>query len=186
MAARRMHARNLASQTVYARRGAEPGSVQDARQRHMKVERGCRRHRSTRPSPGWITCFASLASGPRSCAAQSCRAARRGRSTSSILVMGESYSAGNGAGSYIPGSPKGCYRSSRNYARELQRKVERSGQAESLQTWPQRRGHDGLLQAPEETACPRPNRRRQHGFDVICLTIGGNALDFDASSRTAS
>ena len=44
------------------------------------------------------------------------------------LVMGDSYSAGNGAGGYIKGSPSKCYRSSKNYAREFARLVEKSGQ----------------------------------------------------------
>ena len=48
----------------------------------------------------------------------------RGASTLRILVMGDSYSAGNGAGHYA--GPRGCWRSRDNYAGDFSRLVSKA------------------------------------------------------------
>lgn len=97
----------------------------------------------------------------------------------SILVMGDSYSAGNGAGSYFGAA--GCYRSSRNYARMFERYVETGP--------PYQRGFVENVACSGDTTREfwYSKHRRQPqmnavnaGYDIIFLTIGGNDLSFEA------
>lgn len=95
----------------------------------------------------------------------------------SILVMGDSYSAGNGAGAYY--GAKGCRRSSRNYAREYARLVEKA-------PYRQRTFVENVACSGDRTGAiftPHNGRPRQvgavnPGYDVVFLTIGGNDLHF--------
>jgi Tol biopolymer transport system component/lysophospholipase L1-like esterase len=95
----------------------------------------------------------------------------------SILVMGDSYSAGNGAGSYV--GPGKCYRSKNNYARAYERAVEKSGQpatltnvacsgAVTMDFFGRQKKRNVPAQLPAVT----------EDYDVIFLTIGGNDLNF--------
>jgi hypothetical protein len=95
----------------------------------------------------------------------------------SILVMGDSYSAGNGAGSYY--GPKGCWRSPNNYAREYERLVEKAplNQRASVKnvacsgdkTWAITSSNHG--RPPQLDAVSKDQ-------DLVLLTIGGNNLKF--------
>lgn len=108
--------------------------------------------------------------------AQSATAAHDG-GLLSILVMGDSYSAGNGAGAYY--GAKGCRRSARNYARRYASLVE---QPPSIQrTFVENVACSG--DTTEEVFRSRHKRPPQlnavnNGYDLIFLTIGGNDLKF--------
>jgi hypothetical protein len=67
--------------------------------------------------PAFLFVIAVAAAVVASCLDSGISQAASGRPLS-ILVMGDSYSAGNGAGEYL-GQP-GCFRSARNYARRVQ------------------------------------------------------------------
>ena len=95
--------------------------------------------------------------------------------------MGDSYSAGNGAGSHFDrtGATKYCWRSSKNYAGEFRRLVE---QAPSRQ----RAIVDNIACSGDRTIdffARRGGRPPQiqavnRSYDVIFLTLGGNDLNF--------
>jgi lysophospholipase L1-like esterase len=61
-----------------------------------------------------VLVIAAAAVAPASAASTAIAAASSGKPVMRVLVMGDSYSAGNGAGDYY--GPKGCWRSHRNYA----------------------------------------------------------------------
>lgn len=108
-------------------------------------------------------------------------AATVAKPTEHILVMGDSYSAGNGAGSYIAGSPKTCYRSSKNYGQVF---------ATTIQKPPYNQpavvtnvACSGAVSADITTVSQYPNVAKQissvtTSYDTIFLTIGGNDVDF--------
>ena len=95
----------------------------------------------------------------------------------SILVMGDSYSAGNGAGSYY--GPRGCRRSAHNYGREFERIVE-------VAPYAQRSFVEVVACSGAETSSIggwQGDRSPQidavnAGYDLIFLTIGGNDANF--------
>lgn len=95
----------------------------------------------------------------------------------SMLVMGDSYSAGNGAGNYY--GAEGCRRSSNNYARQYERKVE-------VAPYFQRSFVENVACSGDTTwefFFPKSGRPPQEewvndGYDLIFLTIGGNDLGF--------
>lgn len=96
-----------------------------------------------------------------------------------ILVLGDSYSAGNGAGNYA--GPKGCYRSPDNYGGKLAHFLTIDGitpmpavttaacsgatTAQIYQAWPERK-------LPPQVAAIRSST------DLILLTVGGNDAHF--------
>jgi alpha-tubulin suppressor-like RCC1 family protein/lysophospholipase L1-like esterase len=95
----------------------------------------------------------------------------------SMLVMGDSYSAGNGGGSYFGAA--GCYRSAHNYARQYERKIEvapynQRGFVENTAC------SGATTDAFFETTNGRPPELNavNHSYDVIFLTIGGNDIHF--------
>jgi hypothetical protein len=95
----------------------------------------------------------------------------------SILVLGDSYSAGNGAGDYF--GPKGCWRSHRNYAEEFARLIGRppSGQPATVTNAAcsgatTRWFSHSVSGRPPELDAVNP------GFDLIFLTVGGDDIDF--------
>jgi lysophospholipase L1-like esterase len=95
----------------------------------------------------------------------------------SILVMGDSYSAGNGAGDYY--GAKGCRRSARNYGREFQRRVEAAPHHQRAFVETVACSGD----TTEEFFRSKHKRPTQishvnAGYDLIFLTIGGNDLQF--------
>jgi hypothetical protein len=111
----------------------------------------------------------------------------------SILVMGDSYSAGNGAGAYygpmgaggFPAHVTGCFRSAFNYARQFQRIIElppfnqrafvhneACNGAVTSDIWQARDGRRAQVEAVDE------------GYDVIFLTTGGNDLQFSDIAKT--
>lgn len=112
-------------------------------------------------------------------ASASCRAqlAMAGEKPLSILVMGDSYSAGNGAGAYF--GAKSCRRSAKNYAREFERLVE-------VAPYIQRAFVENVACSGDTTAeffASRSGRPPQlnavnAGYDLVFLTIGGNDLKF--------
>lgn len=100
------------------------------------------------------------------------------RSPLSILTMGDSYSAGNGAGSYS--GPAGCYRSTKNYAGNL---------AALLANAPYNRDSkvdnvacSGAVTADFFTAkdsrLPPQLNSVKNSYDLILLTVGGNDAYF--------
>jgi Tol biopolymer transport system component/lysophospholipase L1-like esterase len=96
-----------------------------------------------------------------------------------ILVLGDSYSAGNGAGHYA--GPKGCYRSRDNYGGKLAHFLNVDGivpspavataacsgatAAQIYQAWPEK-------SVPRQIDAIRPTT------DLILLTVGGNDAHF--------
>ena len=94
----------------------------------------------------------------------------------SVLVMGDSYSAGNGAGSYF--GPGGCYRSSRNYARQFQTLVERSGQRVFVENAACSGAVTVDIFGRQKPDVPGQIHAVNEGYDLIFLTLGGNDLDF--------
>ena len=94
-----------------------------------------------------------------------------------VLAMGDSYSAGNGAGDYSGAA--GCYRSGKNYAQDFAAIIR--GQPYSQPTTVTNVACSGAVtadffhskdgQPPEINAVTRK-------YDLIMLTIGGNDADF--------
>ena len=113
-------------------------------------------------------------------------AAAPGDGLVSILVMGDSYSAGNGAGGYygptsikFPGYVTGCWRSANNYARQFQRIIERP--PFNQHAFVHNEACNGAVTS--DFWLPRDGRTQQlaavnDGYDLIFLTIGGNDLGF--------
>lgn len=96
--------------------------------------------------------------------------------TLSVLVLGDSYSAGNGAGSYL-GAPT-CHRSAANYGRQFERLVEVSG---GPSTTVATIACSGAVTS--DILKPRGGRPAQvtqvdGNEDVVLLTIGGNDVGF--------
>lgn len=100
--------------------------------------------------------------------------------TLSVLVMGDSYSAGNGAGDYY--GPAGCRRSRHNYGEEL---------VGILRTQPFTRDvfTIGTIACSGDTTASITGSRQGRppqvnavgaGHDVVFLTLGGNDLKFSA------
>ena len=95
----------------------------------------------------------------------------------SMLVMGDSYSAGNGAGDYY--GAKGCRRSAYNYARQYARLIEQA-------PYNQRTFVENVACSGDTTEHFFKSRHERPpqinavnaGYDVIFLTIGGNDLKF--------
>jgi Tol biopolymer transport system component len=94
-----------------------------------------------------------------------------------MLVMGDSYSAGNGGGSYYGAT--GCFRSAHNYARQFERKIEvapfnQRGFVENVAC------SGDVSDAFFETTSGRPPQLDavNSGYDLIFLTIGGNDIHF--------
>jgi lysophospholipase L1-like esterase len=111
----------------------------------------------------------------------------------SILVMGDSYSAGNGAGAYygpmgaggFPAHVTGCFRSTYNYARQFQRIIESS--PFNQHAFVHNEACNGAV--TDDIWEPRDGRRAQvdavdKGYDVIFLTTGGNDLQFSDIAKT--
>ena len=110
-----------------------------------------------------------------------------------ILVMGDSYSAGNGAGGQIKPN-NGCYRSDLNYAGQFAAIIEAatgrkpqkvdnfacSGAKTSDFTHKQGTRLNFALSSPQP---PQLSGLKNKHYDVIFLTIGGNDLKFDATAE---
>ena len=99
--------------------------------------------------------------------------------TLSILVLGDSYSAGNGAGAYS--GPATCRRSSANYARQFEQLVEAT--PGGTPTTVLNQACSGAVTA--DITKGRGNRPAQldavdGNEDLILLTIGGNDVGFSS------
>jgi GDSL-like Lipase/Acylhydrolase family len=106
----------------------------------------------------------------------------------SILVMGDSYSAGNGAGDYY--GPAGCRRSYKNYAEDFKSLVEAAPYRQpATVTNVACSGDttDAIFHATtteavnpriKSTNAPQLDALKQHSYNVIFLTIGGDNVDF--------
>lgn len=95
----------------------------------------------------------------------------------SILAMGDSYTAGNGGGSYY--GPKHCWRSPYNYARRFRRLVEAPPYRQTAFVRTVACSGD----VTSSITSGRNGRPPQHDavnarYDLIFLTIGGNDLSF--------
>lgn len=116
-------------------------------------------------------------------------AAAPGDDLVSILVMGDSYSAGNGANQVHIGEggyygPKGCWRSPYNYGRQYQRIIE--SHPFNQRAFVENVACSGAVTADFFT--PQKDRsvpaqlaeldERGEVYDIIFLTIGGNDLKF--------
>ena len=94
-----------------------------------------------------------------------------------VLVMGDSYSAGNGAGSYI--NPKGCYRSDKDYAALYAAALRRSPYNQATQFTNVACSGDttnGFF-AREKGQAPQLNAVNS-SYGLILLTTGGDDVDF--------
>lgn len=94
-----------------------------------------------------------------------------------MLVLGDSYSAGNGSGGYYGAS--GCRRSAYNYARQYERLVEVAPY--NQRSFVENAACSGAVTADFFTSTPgRPaqNNAVNPGYDIVFLTIGGNDLGF--------
>lgn len=96
-----------------------------------------------------------------------------------ILVLGDSFSAGNGAGSYE--GQKGCYRSSQNYGGWVATELGRAGIPTTVETeacsgavakniWYGRKVKGATLRPQADAITPET--------DLVLLTIGGNDAQF--------
>lgn len=96
----------------------------------------------------------------------------------SMLVLGDSYSAGNGADGYDPNYAK-CFRSAHNYAREFERIVEVAPYRQ--RSFVENRACSGAVTSDffeGKHGRPPMSEWVNHGYDVIFLTIGGNDASF--------
>ncbi len=97
----------------------------------------------------------------------------------SILVIGDSYSAGNGAGgTYYAGE---CHRSSNNYGRVFQRLVEKHRPQQKV--FVETRACSGATTndywSTQNADAGSPQRDWvNEGYDVVMMTFGGNDLGF--------
>jgi hypothetical protein len=101
----------------------------------------------------------------------------QGQALVSILVMGDSFSAGNGAGDYF--GPRGCRRSARNYAREYERLIEQS--PFSQQGFVEVVACSGAVTAHimgNQGERPPQINAVNAGYDLIVLTLAGNDARF--------
>jgi Mg-chelatase subunit ChlD len=95
----------------------------------------------------------------------------------SILVLGDSYSAGNGAGGYY--GDAGCWRSAYNYARQFQRIIERPPY--NQHAFVENRACSGAVTADyfhSKSGRPPEQNWIDQGYDLILLTFGGNDIYF--------
>lgn len=97
-----------------------------------------------------------------------------------MLVMGDSYSAGNGAGDYY--GPKGCRRSRHNYGEELAgilRAPPSSQTSASAVTVAYSGDTTASITGSRQGRPPQVNAV-DGSYDVVFLTLGGNDLKFSA------
>ena len=95
----------------------------------------------------------------------------------SILALGDSYTAGNGAGSYYP--PTHCYRSANDYARQFQKIVQAQpwNQTAVVYTAACSGAPTGAFWSTFHGEAPQIDNVNT-GYDIIFLTIGGNDVNF--------
>lgn len=94
-----------------------------------------------------------------------------------VLVMGDSYSAGNGAGDYS--GPAGCYRSAHNYAQDFATIVRAKPYSQPVSVT--NAACSGAVTADfSHSRSGRPPELSyvNSSYSVIFLTIGGNDVDF--------
>lgn len=91
-----------------------------------------------------------------------------------ILVLGDSYSAGNGAGDYY--GPKGCRRSRRNYAEDYARLIALPPHRQKASVTNAARS--GATTASFFSGSSAQIRAVNHSYDLILLTVGGNDVYF--------
>jgi lysophospholipase L1-like esterase len=97
--------------------------------------------------------------------------------TMRMLVMGDSYSAGNGAGDYS--GPTGCYRSGRDYAQDFAAILR--GKPYSRTVTVADVACSGAVTADffqSQSGLPPQLKYVNGSYDAIFLTIGGNDADF--------
>jgi lysophospholipase L1-like esterase len=100
-----------------------------------------------------------------------------GDGTLSILVTGDSYSAGNGAGGYYGAS--GCRRSAYNYARQYQRLVQAAPYRQPA--FVENSACSGAVTNDffhSKDGRPAEQDSVNAGYDIIMLTMGGNDAHF--------
>jgi hypothetical protein len=118
-----------------------------------------------------------LVAGAMPVRAQTTSVAPSSSSTLRILVLGDSYSAGNGAGDYY--GAKGCWRSRQNYAEDYARLIEaipydqpaavtNAACSSATTDW---FFHSENARRPELDAVTKR-------YDLILLTVGGDNIDF--------
>ena len=102
-----------------------------------------------------------------------------------ILVVGDSYSAGNGAGDYY--GRAGCRRSHKNYAEDYAGLIEAAPYRQPASvTDAACSGATTSWFFNKESGRPPEISAVNHSYDVIFLTIGGNDSTSEASCRTVS
>lgn len=92
-----------------------------------------------------------------------------------LLVLGDSYSAGNGAGDYY--GLKGCYRSYYNYGTWLGLEITKSGQPVTVTDGACSDARTEHFRKSQDGRPPQLDYLRPY-FDAILLTIGGNDAHF--------
>ena len=87
-----------------------------------------------------------------------------------IVLLGDSYSAGNGGGGYS--GPSGCYRSPNNWAQRYKRRLQTSGFNVTFDNQACSGATTGRVLANQISHVTSDT-------DLVLLTIGGNDLDFE-------
>lgn len=104
-------------------------------------------------------------------------ASAAGKPAMRILVMGDSYSAGNGAGDYS--GAKGCYRSGRDYGQDYAAIVRAKPYSQPVAVT--NVACSGAVTADffhSKSGRPPEIDAVNGGYDLIFLTVGGNDADF--------
>lgn len=115
--------------------------------------------------------------------AQGSRATTGYDGTFDVLVLGDSFSAGNGAGNYIPGSPDQCYRSLDNYGHRFAEHFATRYEVTKPSVWVE--ACSGAVAANVTASWSERDLRPQidavnSGTDLVLLTLGGNDAKFSA------
>jgi lysophospholipase L1-like esterase len=102
-----------------------------------------------------------------------------GDGTLSILVMGDSYSAGNGAGHYDARPYRKCWRSANNYGQEFERIVAAPPNSQRATVRTVACSGDTTSEfAKSKKGRPPQLNAVNASYDLIFLTVGGNDLHF--------
>lgn len=119
----------------------------------------------------------SVPSAPEGASTESQSGAEVSDGVLSVLVMGDSYSAGNGAGDYY--GPRGCRRSAFNYGRAFQRLVEAApfNQPAFVETVACSGAVTADIPFSQGDRDPQIDAVNA-GYDIVFLTLGGNDVKF--------
>jgi lysophospholipase L1-like esterase len=133
---------------------------------------------------GHVIAFVVAAAFPIAACVAPTASGTAGDGTLSILVMGDSYSAGNGGGSYALAPYVKCWRSAHNYGREFERIVEAAPYRQRATVRTVACSGDTTTEfANSKNGRPPQLNAVNASYDLIFLTIGGNDLHFSSIVR---